>query len=85
VIANDSHAIIPALDYAKEKGVPVVSVDIAGRRARRGDRPHGQRRHGRDRLPGRPEGRRRHRQGALLEGAFTSINGRDRRTASTTA
>ena len=28
VIANDCHAIIPALDYAKEKGVPVVSVDI---------------------------------------------------------
>jgi ABC-type sugar transport system substrate-binding protein len=28
VIANDSKAIIPALDYAKSKGVPVVSIDI---------------------------------------------------------
>jgi ABC-type sugar transport system substrate-binding protein len=28
VVANDSKAIIPALDYAASKNVPVVSVDI---------------------------------------------------------
>jgi ribose transport system substrate-binding protein len=28
VVANDSKAIIPALDYAKEKAVPVVAIDI---------------------------------------------------------
>jgi ABC-type sugar transport system substrate-binding protein len=28
VVANDSKAIIPALDYAQSKGVPVVSIDI---------------------------------------------------------
>lgn len=28
VVANDSNAIIPALDYAEEQGVPVVSIDI---------------------------------------------------------
>lgn len=28
VVANDSKAIIPALDYAKEQAVPVVAIDI---------------------------------------------------------
>lgn len=28
VVANDSKAIIPALDYAKEQSVPVVTIDI---------------------------------------------------------
>jgi ribose transport system substrate-binding protein len=28
VVANDSNAIIPALDYAEGQGVPVVSIDI---------------------------------------------------------
>ena len=28
VVANDSKAVIPALDYAKEQGVPVVAIDI---------------------------------------------------------
>jgi ABC-type sugar transport system substrate-binding protein len=28
VVANDSKAIIPALDFAQSKGVPVVSIDI---------------------------------------------------------
>jgi hypothetical protein len=28
VVANDSKAIIPSLDYAKEKAVPVVAIDI---------------------------------------------------------
>ena len=50
-----------------------------GRRARRRDRPRGQRRHGRDRLPGRSAKAIGGTGKVLsLEGAFTSINGRDR-------
>jgi ribose transport system substrate-binding protein len=29
VFANDSNAIVPALDYATEEGVPVVAIDVA--------------------------------------------------------
>jgi ribose transport system substrate-binding protein len=29
VFANDSNAIVPALDYAAEEGVPVVAIDVA--------------------------------------------------------
>lgn len=79
VIANDSHAIIPALDYAKEKGVPVVSVDIGpdgGHVAAivRTDNV------GMGAIACQAVGKAVGGTGKVLslEGAFTSINGRDR-------
>ena len=69
VVANDSKAIIPALDFAASQKVPVVSIDIG---------PDGgtayaivradNRRHGPDRLHRHGEGDRRQGQGAVAAG-----------------
>jgi ABC-type sugar transport system substrate-binding protein len=79
VIANDSKAIIPALNYAKQKGVPVVSVDIGpdgGEVAMitRADNV------GMGWIACRAMAKKIGGKGKVLslQGAFTSINGRDR-------
>ena len=79
VIANDSHAIIPALDYAASKHIPVVSVDIGpdgGKVAAivRADNV------GMGAIACKAVARAIGGTGKVLslEGAFTSINGRDR-------
>jgi ribose transport system substrate-binding protein len=79
VIANDSHAIIPALDYAASKHVPVVSVDIGpdgGKVAAivRADNV------GMGAIACQAVAKAIGGTGKVLslEGAFTSINGRDR-------
>lgn len=79
VIANDSKAIIPALSYAKSKNVPVVSVDIGpdgGNVAviTRADNV------GMGRIACRAMAKKIGGTGKVLslQGAFTSINGRDR-------
>jgi len=79
VIANDSHAIIPALKYAQQKNVKVVSVDIGpdgGKVAAivRADNV------GMGAIACRAMGKAIGGTGKVLslQGAFTSINGRDR-------
>jgi ABC-type sugar transport system substrate-binding protein len=79
VVANDSKAIIPALSYAKQKHVPVVSVDIGpdgGNVAMivRADNV------GMGWIACRAMAKAIGGTGKVLslQGAFTSINGRDR-------
>jgi ribose transport system substrate-binding protein len=79
VVANDSKAIIPALKYAAQKGVKVVSIDIGpdgGKLAMivRADNV------GMGRIACRWMGKKLGGKGKVLsnQGAQTSINGRDR-------
>jgi ribose transport system substrate-binding protein len=79
VVANDSKAIIPALDYAAEQKVPVVSIDIGpdgGKVAAivRADN------RGMGRIACEDMAKAIGGQGKVLslQGAFTSINGRER-------
>ena len=79
VVANDSKAIIPALDYAASKNVPVVSIDIG---------PDGGKLYAFVRADNRGTGRIACTEMAKaigdlgkvlsLQGAFSSINGRER-------
>lgn len=79
VVANDSKAIIPALDYAASKNVPVVSIDIG---------PDGGKLYAIVRADNRGMGRIACTEMAKaigdsgkvlsLQGAFSSINGRER-------
>jgi ribose transport system substrate-binding protein len=79
VVANDSKAIIPALDYAASKNVPVVSIDIG---------PDGGKLFAIVRADNRGMGRIACTEMAKaigdsgkvlsLQGAFSSINGRER-------
>lgn len=79
VVANDSKAIVPALDYAKQQKVPVVSVDIGpdgGDLAAivRADNI------GMGRIACEDMAKAIGGKGKVLslQGAFTSINGRER-------
>jgi ABC-type sugar transport system substrate-binding protein len=79
VVANDSKAIIPALDYAASKNIPVVSIDIG---------PDGGKLYAIIRTDNRGMGRIACTEMAKsigdsgkvlsLQGAFSSINGRER-------
>ena len=81
VVANDSKAIIPALDYRRRRRKCRSSPSTSDRTAAalyaivRADN----RRHGLDRLRGHGQGDRRRGQGAVAAGRVqTSINGRER-------